>query len=151
MTWNRDDRREANRGIRWVLLWTLVIIIIFAVVGLAIWGFRVAVAPAKGQGDAAITKYSAENWTAAQGRFENEYQDVLATDQKIQLAADAAAADPDDQTKADTLTGLRSYCLSATADYNADARKYLSADFRAADLPSRIDTTDPATDCKENQ
>jgi hypothetical protein len=150
MTWN-DERREANRGIRWGLLWALIIVLIVAAIGIATWGVRVATAPIKGQGDAAITKYSAENWTAAQARFENEYQDVLATDQKIDLAAGAAAADPDDQTKADTVAGLRSYCLSAVADYNADARKYLSADFRAADLPDRIDTTNPATDCKETQ
>lgn len=151
MTWNRDERREANRGLRWGLIWTIIIVLVIALISIAAWGFRVATAPVRGQGDAAITKYSAENWTAAQARFENEYQDVLATDQKIDLAADAATADPDDQTKADTLAGLRSYCLSAVADYNADARKYLSADFRAADLPDRIDTTDPATDCKENQ
>lgn len=150
MSW-KDERREANRGIRWGLLWALIIIVIFAVAGIAVWGVRVATAPIKGQGDAAITKYSAENWVRAQAKFEERYQDIQATDQKIQVATDAAKANPNDKTAGQTAAGLKSYCISAVADYNAEARKYLSADFRAADLPSRIDTTDPAFDCKESQ
>lgn len=146
--WKRE-RQYANGVGRWIIAWVIIAIVLTAIVIGGFWAFRVATAPVKGQGDAAVQKYSAENWTAAQARFENEYQDVLATDRKIDLAATAAETDPDDQTKADTLQGLQSYCISAVADYNADARKYLSADFRSADLPSRIDTSDPATDCKE--
>ena len=42
-----------------------------------------------------------------------------------------------------------SYCLSKAAGYNADARSYLSEDFRAADLPAQIDPNLSTTDCKE--
>ena len=35
------------------------------------------------------------------------------------------------------------------ADYNAKARNYLAAEFRAADLPAQIDSLNPNTDCQE--
>jgi hypothetical protein len=36
------------------------------------------------------------------------------------------------------------------AQYDAAARKFKDAEFRAADLPQQIEDTNPATDCKEN-
>ena len=63
----------------------------------------------------------------------------------------AVKADPGDRTAKQNLTGTTTYCLSAVAEYNAEARKYSSKEFRDADLPDRIDTTDPATDCKPSK
>jgi hypothetical protein len=141
----REERREANRAGRFVLVWVLVVIAIALLIGAVVWGIRVITSPVTGAGDAYATKNSAANWTAAQARFEDEYADIVATDRKIT----ATAGDADDKsTRGDTYRGLRSYCLSAVGEYNADARKYLARDFRAADLPPQIDNTDPTTDCE---
>lgn len=117
-------------------------------IGIAAWGFRVATAPIKGQGDAAITKYSAENWTAAQARFEDLYADIEATDRKIEVAQASLDADPDDKTAQQTLLGTKNYCLEVVGDYNAEARKYLAEDFKASDLPAQINNNQQSTDCK---
>lgn len=123
---------------------------VFAVIlfGVAVWGFRVVTSPVKGQGDAAITKNSAANWTAAQARFEEMYADIEATDRKIELAREALDTDPGDKTAQQTLSGTQNYCLEVVGDYNAEARKYLASDFKAADLPDQINNNAPSTDCK---
>ena len=145
----RDARRDANRVGKFSLGWVLLIILVVVAVSAAIWGITVAVSGVKGQGDAVIEKNSADNWIAAQAEFERGYQDILSTDQKIMLAYNNLQTAPDDNTLRTNYTGLQSYCLSAVAEYNANARSYLSEDFRAADLPDIISTTNPATDCKE--
>lgn len=110
----------------------------------------VAVSGPKGVGDAIIKKNSAENWTAAQARFEDLYAGIEAADAKIALAAaNVEAAVPDAKTAQQTYTGLVSGCLDLVGDYNADARKFLAEDFRASDLPAQIDGLNPTTDCKE--
>lgn len=124
-------------------------LIALVLVPLAAWGITVATAGIKGQGDAHIVKSSASNWTKAQARFEELYADIEATDRKITVAAEAKAADPTDKTAADTYLGTVNVCIGLVGDYNAEARKYLSEEFRSADLPARIDTRNPATDCKE--
>ncbi|AWY04865.1 hypothetical protein PBI_FLOOF_28 [Microbacterium phage Floof] len=113
------------------------------------WGVGVATSGPKGLGDAYAEKNSSQNWTAAQARFEDLYADIIATDRKITVAAEQKAADPGDKTAADTYLGTVNYCIGVVGEYNAEARKYLAADFRAADLPAEIDNYDPATDCKE--
>lgn len=117
-------------------------------IGIAAWGFRVATAPIKGQGDAAMVKYSAQNWTAAQARFEDMYADIEATDRKIEVAQASLDKNPDDKTAQQTLTGTVNYCLEVVGDYNAEARKYLAEDFRAANLPDQINNHQQSTDCK---
>ena len=146
----RETRRNANRVGLFGLGWVLTVIIIVAILGAVSWGVSVAISGIKGQGDAVIEKNSADNWVAAQAEFENNYQDILATDLKIDNAYQSLQKDPDDRTLQTTYDGLKSYCLSVVSDYNADARSYLSEDFRAADLPSEIDTNNSTTDCKEN-
>lgn len=128
-------------------------LVIAAVIGIAlisaaIWGIGVAFSPVKGQGEAYKTKNSSENWTKAQGKFEDLYADIQAADKKAKLATDALAANPTDLTLQQTHSGLVSGCLNLIADYNAESRKYLAADFKAADLPHQIDETDRSTDCK---
>ena len=151
----RDTRRDLNRGGRFGLGWFFVILAVVALVGVGIWGFTVVTSGPKGQGDAVIEKNSAENWLKAQARFEQNYAEIKTTDVKINNAYMLWQEDPEDKTLQQTYAGLTSYCLGVVADYNADARSYLSENFRAADLPDQIETegnlADPATDCKENQ
>jgi len=120
-------------------------------IALLVWaGFAVSVllSGPKGQGDAIKQKNSAQNWTTAQARFEKQYQSVISADEKIAVATESLAAKPDDLTLQQTLAGIKSACISAVADYNAESRKYLSEEFKSADLPYQIDKTNPATDCK---
>lgn len=136
----------------WTPLKTI-LVIIAAILGAMlfaalIFGIRVGTAPFRGQGSAHITKYSAENWTKAQAKFEDLYAEIEGADRKIELAQQAVDADPADKTAQQTLTGTQNYCISVVADYNAEARKYLASDFKAADLPDQISTTSQATDCK---
>lgn len=132
-----------------VTLWVVVTVLILAAISAGVWGIRVATAPVVGVGDAHITKYSAENWTKAQARFEGLYAEIVATDQKISVAKSALDASPNDRTAKDNYYGTQTVCLSFVADYNAEARSYLAEDFRAADLPEQISGFDKTTDCKE--
>jgi cytoskeletal protein RodZ len=145
----REVRKDVNRSGRFLVLWIIVGVVVAGAIGVAIWGFNVGTSGVKGQGDAVIQKNSAENWVAAQAGFEADYQDILSSDLKIVNAYQALQATPDDKTAQTNYNGLKSYCLSVVAKYNADARSYLSEDFRAADLPSEIDTNNSTTDCKE--
>jgi len=144
----REFKQEANRGIRFSLGWVIAIVLIVLLLGAAIWGITVAVSGPKGVGDAVIKKNSAENWTAAQARFEDLYADIQASDRKIEVARNAVATSPDDKTAQQTLQGVQSACISFVGEYNAEARKFLSQDFRSADLPAQIDNHDSTTDCK---
>lgn len=124
------------------------VVLFFIVTPLAVWGFRVATSDVKGQGDSIITKNSSTNRISAQERFEDLYADIKATDAKIGPAKQAMKADPDSQVAQTNYTGLVNYCLDVVGDYNAEARKYTSADFRSIDLPAQISDVDSATDCK---
>lgn len=120
---------------------------------LLIWGgfaLKVALSGPKGVGDAIIQKNSAENWTAAQAEFEDLYAGIQSQDKKLNAAAAVLAKAPTDKTYQQTYSGIQSGCTELVADYNAKARKFLAADFKAADLPDQIDETDPLFDCKEN-
>lgn len=125
--------------------------VVVAVVALVAGAYlvKVALSGPVGQGDAIVKKNSAANWTAAQARFEGMYANVVATDKKITVAKTALDLDPEDKTLQENYTGVQNVCLSMVADYNKEARSYLAADFRAADLPDQISDFDPATDCKE--
>jgi hypothetical protein len=145
----RDTRRQLNRGGRFVAIWIIAGTVIVALIGAAWWGIGVATSGVRGQGDGIVKNNSAQNWTAAQAKFEDLYADIVATDRKVTIAAQAKAANPDDRTAADTYLGTVNICVSLVGDYNAEARKFLAADWRAPDLPHQIDDLDPTTDCKE--
>lgn len=147
----REAKKEMNRAGRFGIGWVIAILVIVALIGAAFWGISVLTSAPKGIGDAVVKKNSSSNWTAAQARFEDMFQDVLATDKKITVAATALALDPDDKTLQANFTGTTNYCISVVGDYNAEARKFLSQEFRAADLPDQIDDRDSATDCKEEK
>lgn len=126
------------------------IVAVILVIGIpwGAWAIRVATSDVVGQGNAIINKNSAQNRTAAQAKFEDLYAEIVATDAKITTAHRRLESDPEDRTSKDIAFGTENVCLSMIADYNAEARKYLAADFRAFDLPAQIDTNDPATDCQ---
>jgi hypothetical protein len=145
----REAKRDANRVGRFGLLWVVIGVVVVLAISAGIWALNVATSGPKGQGDALVKKNSAENWTAAQARFEDLYADIEATDRKITVAGAALAINPADQTAQQTYSGTVNYCLSIVGDYNAEARKFLAADFRASDLPNQIDNNSSATDCKE--
>lgn len=116
--------------------------------GWVFWGFGVLVSGPKGQGEAIKTKNSSANWTAAQAKFEELYAGIQSADEKTENAAVRLAANPKDLTLQQTHAGVQSGCVTLVNDYNAESRKFLSADFKSVDLPYKIDRTDPAFDCK---
>lgn len=127
------------------------IFLLIALVSVGAWVFRVVTADIKGEGDAIIKQQSAENWTKEQAAFEDLYAEIVATDRKITSAAEAKALatnDSDMRTATDTYIGTKNVCLSFVADYNAKARSFLAEEFRAADLPAQISSTNPTTDCE---
>lgn len=132
--------------------WRIILVVIAAAaIGFGAWGIRVLTSGVRGQGDAVISKNSAANWTAAQARFRALHEEILATDRKLDLLAAQANANPGDRVAQTTYTGTVSYCLGVVGTYNAEAKSYLSQDFRDSDLPERINDSDPRTDCKETR
>lgn len=147
-----DDPDKVSVAIGWrAVAWILATLLVVALISGGIWLAKVALSDVKGRGDAQRIKNDAPNRIAAQEGFEARYADIKATDAKLDAAAQAVTEDPTDRTAHQTLTGLRSYCQSVVGEYNAKARSFTAADFRAADLPFQIDPTDPATDCKPNE
>ena len=124
-------------------------ILVVALVVVGVWVIKVQTSGVRGEGNAIIKKNSAENWTAAQARFEGLYAEIEATDQKIVVAKQQMDLNPEDRTAQDNYFGTKTVCLSMVADYNSEARSFLSQDFRAADLPDQIDNRNPTTDCQE--
>lgn len=146
--YDSENPSTVARGATWrVVVWVLAIMLVVGLVGVAVWGFRVATSDVKGQGDATITKNSSTNRIAAQERFEDLYADIKATDAKIAPAKQVFKANPTTVNQTN-YTGLVNYCLDVVGDYNAEARKFTSADFRAIDLPAQISDMDESTDCK---
>lgn len=123
-------------------------VVVVIVIGWGGYAISVAMSGPKGQADAYKAKNSAKNWIDAQAGFEDSYQAILSADRKIAVHKEALKADPKSQVLQMNLTGTTTMCISAVAQYDADSRKYLKEDFKSADLPYQIDSTDPATDCK---
>lgn len=127
----------------------IIAVVLISLIGLGFYAFRVVTAEPKGRADAFKQQRSATNRIFQQAQFEDRYADVKASDRKLdQAKVDAASGDPTART---IYTGLLNYCADAVAEYNAESRKYLAADFRGADLPHQIDDTDPTTDCKPRE
>lgn len=144
----REDRREMNRVGRFSLGWFLIVLLVLGIVGVGIWGFTVAISDVKGQGDAVVQRNSGVNRVKQQALFNQYYQEIMATDRKLDAAADDLAQDPKDLVLKTNYTGMINHCNDVVGDYNALARSYLAADFRDADLPYMIDPNNPETDCK---
>lgn len=128
----------------------LSILLVAAIVSIGGWAFSVATSDIKGRGDVVRKTNDADNRIFAQENFHQRYQDILASDKKLDQAAADKAANPTDVTARTQYTGLVNYCLSIVGEYNTDARRITRQKFLDADLPAQIDAADPATDCKES-
>lgn len=73
-------------------------VLVTALVAVGIFVGRVLLSDPVGEGNAIIQKNSANNRIAAQERFESLYQEVIASDQKIDAAQQALSLSPDDKT-----------------------------------------------------
>lgn len=144
---DRVGRALTFRGVLLILL----LVAVVAGISISIWAFQVGTSEIKGAGDVKRTNNSAPNRIAAQEKFEKLYADVKAADQRIDTFAQAKQENPDDYTARVNYTGAVSFCGQVVADYNAEARKITSADWRSMDLPEQIDSSDPATDCKPSK
>lgn len=153
MSW--EDRvaehpvRSSAIGLVWMWVLSLFAMILIGVLAIVLWSFGVFTSDVKGQGDAQKIKNAGPNRVMAQELFETRYQDIRASDQTIVITSQALLASPNDTQLKTQLLGQKQYCVGIVAKYNADARKFSKEDFRSADLPAQIDSSDPATDCKE--
>lgn len=153
--WERSlNRRPVSTTIAFLALG---VVATFALVTLG-WGLMTGFSYWWGQGDAYRTKNSAANWTTAQVAFHQEANDVTGFQQKIVLArqqlADFDRAHPnlagedglvgmqDNQNRASltsNLAGLQQQCLNTVTAYNTASEGFLTADWKDANLPARLD------------
>lgn len=139
--------------------------IFLAIVVISIGGFliKVALSDPVGRGNQIIEENSVNNRTGAQAFFEDTYETIKAQDAKIINAKNdlelyqntarpegIAGNQYDERLRQleQTVTGIKSVCLDAVADYNAEARKTIRSKWRSQELPYQIITTDPTTDCE---
>lgn len=141
--WYPEERREARRvgwlTFRWYVAIIVAVVVVGAVIGGAVWAVNVATSGVRGQGDGIAQRNSAENWLEAQARFEENFAEYEATLARIDQFHQVHLADPADAVARTNWLGQISHCTDVVADYNADARNFLRADFRAADLPDSLD------------
>lgn len=123
--------------------WLLVIIlgIIAVVTGAIFWGISVVTSDAKGAGNTIIKNNSVENRTEKQEKFEALFAKVETNKALVAQHTKTVAADPSDAQAKTVLSGVQSACVASVEQYNAEARKVLSMDWKAADLPDSISQT----------
>lgn len=139
----------------WGLSWrgiigTVLAVLVCGGLGWAGWAVKVATSDVKGAGDAQIKINSGENRIQSQELFQDLYAKVLEYDRNIDPLVAAVKGDPSSFNKTN-LTGQYMACNAAVTEYNAETDKVSSAKWLSPDLPYKIDGSDPATDCKENE
>jgi hypothetical protein len=143
-----EERNSVNAWmiVFWGVVAVLVVTLLVAVAS-ALWGGRVATAGIYGRGQAHRRIESASNRIAKQELFEDLYAQVQAYDDQINVAAEATGANA-----ATNLQGLKLICIDATAEYNAEAEKVSSEQFRDARLPERLGASlGRDFDCQEDK
>ena len=148
---NRKPVRQTAKGIGWVGILVVVVLVVFGGIGIGVWAFNVGTSDVKGIGDAERMKNDARNRINAQENFEQLYQGIVSADQKLNVTADALATKPDDLKLGTELIGQKHFCLGLVSEYNAKARSFSQQDFRAVDLPHEIDQSAEKTDCEETK
>lgn len=146
---SNPDRVARSAGWR-IGVWVLAAVVFAGLVGVGIWGFKVATSGVKGAGDQTRIVNDGRNRIAAQESFEALYAQIQAYDRNLDQAAKDKAEHPADAFYATNYSGLVKTCNDAVGQYNADARKVSRAKWLSPDLPYEIDTNNPATDCKES-
>jgi alcohol dehydrogenase class IV len=141
--YDSDNPSTVVRGATWRgLVWVAAILAGLAVISGIGLGIRTLTAEPVGRANAYQQQQSATNRIFAQETFEKLHADIEATRAKIAAARGVRASSDEAETR---YQGLISYCAGVVADYNAAARSYRTEQFRAADLPSKLD---PITDCE---
>jgi hypothetical protein len=105
----------------------------------------------KGAADEHKAVNDVENRIQSQEWFWETYEEIQASDDNLQQAAVDKADNPGDDFYATNYTGLKAYCTGLVGEYNAEVKKVTSRDYLDEQLPTRIDDTDPATDCQEDE
>lgn len=138
----REEYREANKGVGWVIGWVVIIVLLVAALGAGGWAIGVAVSGPKGQADGYAENNSSENWIKQQAKFEElhaEYESTLVRIDQFKIIADA---NPNDAIAQTNFNGQISHCTDVVADYNAATRSFLSEDWKSIDLPATLDPED---------
>lgn len=133
-------KTEVAKGIGagWILV--IVFLVLGGLLTAGIWGFNVLTSNAKGAGDTVIKNNSVQNRTEKQEKFEKLFAQVQTNKDLVAQHTKTVAANPDDKTAQQTLSGVQSACVASVNTYNAEARKVLSMDWKAADLPDSLTT-----------
>ena len=122
-----------------IVLALVLLLLIGGAVSWVVFGINTATAPARGRGGAYQRQQSSTNRIFAQQQFQDLYTDYQATIAKI--PAYQAQAKGGDTVAQTNLTGLLSHCADVVGQYNAASAKYLTAQFRDADLPPTLDSS----------
>lgn len=137
---------DSDDPVRWgwgVGRWTATIVLALALFGglltVAGWAFGIWTAPWAGRGNAYKQQQSSTNRIFAQQLFHDLYTDYQATVAKLPLYKQQATQGYAQQANYD---GLVSHCLNVVGQYNSAAGKYLTKDFRDADLPITLNNAE---------
>jgi hypothetical protein len=150
---NGNPKFHPFTTIAWVMGLGLLFLAIWVLFAGLIFGFRVATAGIVGKGEAEIRIESANNRIEKQELFEILYADVRAYDDQINVTFDTLSSVTDDEDidfYRQILNGQKNQCIDATNQYNAEARKISSEQFRDSELPYQIDSLNPDFDCEED-
>jgi hypothetical protein len=134
-------RKEAAKGLSEGTLWLIGIIVLGMIVGGVVFAINVATSNARGAGEAEIKNNSAENRIEKQERFEKLYAKVKTNEDLVAQHTASLAATPDSIQIKTVLEGVKSACNASVNEYNAEARKVTSMDWRAYDLPESLTNT----------
>jgi len=147
-----EEIRRADYAARagfWVTYkWVVAAIIAVLAIIAGVFAWSVLIAKPQGAGEAYKTNQSGTNRIAKQEMFEQLYADIQNADNTVGLMAAAKLDDPSYVNRTN-YTAARAHCNELVTNYDAEARKYTSQDWRDNKLPSAINTEDPKFDCKE--
>ena len=133
-------RKEAAKGLGEGAIWIIVIGVIGTLIGGFFFVTTVLLAPAKGAGGVIIKNNSAENRIEKQEEFEKLFAKVNFNKDLVAQYKGTVESDPTDAKAKQNLEGAKSACNASVAQYNAEARKVTSMDWKAADLPESLTT-----------
>lgn len=149
--WREFDAESRRAGVR-VVLWVLVAVLVVGAISAGVWGFRVATANVRGQGNVALkTKGNADYRMAAYDHFYRLCGQIQATEDRIGLAQQQVKLAPNvgrkRQLQANVLA-LQNVRVELIRQYNADASEgHTRGQFRASDLPYSINVNQEHTTC----
>lgn len=149
---DQENPDKLSLSFAWrVLVALLAALAVCGIVGGVIWGIKVITSDVRGAGDQTRIVNDANNRINAQQWFHDQYGQIRSTDGKLDPAyvnLQAALGTPDENVLRVTYTGLLDRCIDMREQYNSEAQKVTRQQWRDPQLPTRIDESDPATDCQ---